>query len=196
MRKVIIFLLLPLFLYATDTINLQFKWKNSFQFAGFYMAKEKGFYKNAGLNVNFFEYNRDINVVDEVLKKKNYYGILDSSLFYWILKGKKIELLMPIFDHSPLCLVSTDMSVKTLKDIEKKHIAIDKYSLNSLPIIAMLKSKNIDIKNLKTNVSLYNIKNLLTKKGAYSIYDTDERYYLDKKNIKYKIFEPMDYGFD
>ena len=52
---------------------------------------------------------------------------------------------MPIFDHSPLCLVSTDMSIKTLKDIEKKNITIDEYSLNSLPIVAMLKSQYVNL---------------------------------------------------
>ncbi len=196
MKKIILFLLLPILSFSTNTINLQLKWKNSFQFAGFYMAKEKNFYKKAGLHVNLFEYNKNIDVIDEVLKKKNYYGILDSSLFYWALKNKKIELLMPIFAHSPLSLVSTDESVKTLKDIEKKHIAIDEYSLKSVPIVAMLKSQYINLNKLSTNTTMYSIKNLLTKKGIYGIYETDEMYYLDKKNIKYQIFKPRDYGFD
>ncbi len=196
MKKIIIFLLLAILSFASDTINLQLKWKNSFQFAGFYMAKEKNYYKKAGLDVNFYEFHSGLDVVDEVLKKKNYYGILDSSLFYWALKDKKIELLMPIFDHSPLCLVSTNMSVKTLKDIEKKNIAIDGYSFTSLPIIAMLKSQYVNLNKLKTNITLYSIKNLLTKKGVYGIYETDERYYLDEKKINYKIFKPRDYGFD
>lgn len=196
MKKIIIFLLLTLLSFASETINLQLKWVNSFQFAGFYMAKEKNYYKKANLDVNFFEYRSKLDVIDEILKKKNYYGVLDSSLIYWALKDKKIELLMPIFDHSPLCLVSTDMSVKTLKDIEKKNITIDEYSLKSVPIVAMLKSQYIDLNKLSTNISKYSIKNLLTKKGVYGIYETDETYYLDKKKINYKIFKPVDYGFD
>ena len=70
MKKIIIFLLLTIFLFASDTINLQLKWKNSFQFAGFYMAKEKNYYKKANLDVNFFEYHSKLDVIDEVLKKK------------------------------------------------------------------------------------------------------------------------------
>ena len=92
---------------------------------------------------------------------------------------------MPIFDHSPFCLISTDISIKTLKDIERKNITIDEYSLKSLPIVAMLKSQNININKLSTNVSKYSIKNLLTKKGVYGIYETDETYYLDKQKVNY-----------
>ena len=196
MKKIIIFLLSSLLLFASNTVNLQLKWKNSFQFAGFYMAQEKNFYKQAGLNVNIFEYNKNIDVIDEVLKKKNYYSILDSSLIYQILNGKKIELLMPIFEYSPFCLVSTDMTVKSLKDIVNKNITIDEYSFKSLPIVAMLKSQYINPNKLNTNITMYSMKNLLTKKGLYGIYETDETYYLDKKNIKYRIFKPSDYGFD
>ena len=103
---------------------------------------------------------------------------------------------MPIFDHSPLCLVSTDMSIKTLKDIERKNITIDEYSLKSLPIVAMLKSQYISLSKLSTNISKYSIKNLLTKKGVYGIYETDETYYLDTQKVNYKIFKPANYGFD
>ena len=36
-------------------ITLQLNWLNQFQFAGYYIAKEKGFYKEAGLNVTINE---------------------------------------------------------------------------------------------------------------------------------------------
>lgn len=42
--------------YATEnlkTVNLQLQWKIQYEFAGFYMAKEKGFYKDVNLDVNF-----------------------------------------------------------------------------------------------------------------------------------------------
>ncbi|MEA3417959.1 MAG: hypothetical protein U9Q90_01075 [Campylobacterota bacterium] len=33
-----------------DKVTLQLKWKYQFQFAGFIVAKEKGFYKDVGLS--------------------------------------------------------------------------------------------------------------------------------------------------
>ena len=34
-----------------ETVVLQLKWFHQFQFAGYYAAVEKGFYRDAGLNV-------------------------------------------------------------------------------------------------------------------------------------------------
>ncbi len=37
---------------AADTVNLQLKWVTQAQFAGYYVAQDKGFYKDADLDVN------------------------------------------------------------------------------------------------------------------------------------------------
>ena len=36
---------------ADDKVTLQIKWVTQAQFAGYYVAKDKGFYKEAGLDV-------------------------------------------------------------------------------------------------------------------------------------------------
>jgi NitT/TauT family transport system substrate-binding protein len=36
---------------AADKVTLQLKWVTQAQFAGYYVAKDKGFYKDAGLDV-------------------------------------------------------------------------------------------------------------------------------------------------
>ncbi|MCP4285522.1 MAG: ABC transporter substrate-binding protein, partial [Gammaproteobacteria bacterium] len=45
-------------------VSLQLQWKHQFEFAGFYAAKEKGFYREAGLNVTFREYSHGMNYVE------------------------------------------------------------------------------------------------------------------------------------
>ena len=37
--------------HAADKVTLQLKWVTQAQFAGYYVAKDKGFYKEAGLDV-------------------------------------------------------------------------------------------------------------------------------------------------
>src|SRR3979490_3422571 len=41
---------------AADTVTIQLKWVSQFQFAGYFVAKEKGFYKEVGLDAAI---NRD-----------------------------------------------------------------------------------------------------------------------------------------
>ncbi|HET7774773.1 MAG TPA: ABC transporter substrate-binding protein, partial [Azospira sp.] len=50
-----------------ETVTLQLKWQHQFQFAGYYMAQEKGFYQDAGLQVNIVEGQADTDPVSEVL---------------------------------------------------------------------------------------------------------------------------------
>lgn len=49
LRALILFFLLSITLFAKETtISLKLSWLHQFQFAGFYIAKEKGFYKDVG----------------------------------------------------------------------------------------------------------------------------------------------------
>ena len=84
-----------------EKVVLQLKWHHQFQFAGYYMAKEKGFYKDAGLDVEIKEYNSNIiDIVDEVINGTSTYGIGRSSLIVDKSKGKDIVLLASIFQSS------------------------------------------------------------------------------------------------
>ena len=46
----------------------------------FYAAKEKGFYKEAGFDVTFKEFNNSTNIVQDVIEGKADYGIGYSSI--------------------------------------------------------------------------------------------------------------------
>ena len=44
--------------FSADKVTLQLIWKNQFQFAGYYVAKELGFYEDTGLDVSLRRYDR------------------------------------------------------------------------------------------------------------------------------------------
>ncbi|WP_024789567.1 ABC transporter substrate-binding protein [Lebetimonas sp. JH292] len=142
MPAIILFILLSIL--SAENITLDLKWKNAFQFAGFYMAKEKGFYKKYDLNVTFKELS-DNNPISDVLNNKAQFGIANSSLIYYKLKGKPVIALMPVFENTPIAIVSTDPSVKTLKDLKGEIIHSPKMGFYNIAIIGMLKKAGIDI---------------------------------------------------
>jgi len=194
MKKVVLIFLILLFSYAKE-ITIQLKWKYQFQFAGFIMAKEKGFYKKEGLDVILKEFNPNQNIVKYVLTHKHSYGVGDSDLIYNISKGDDIELLMPIYQTSPFVLAVINKKVNSLKDIEKLHIPISKFALKNPSVLAMLKTQNIDEKKLyiTTQSTVYND---LHKVGAFIFYKSNEIYTLHQNNIIYKLFDPQDYGIN
>ena len=44
--------------WALERVSVQLDWKFQFEFAGFIMAKEKGYYEHAGLDVELLEYQQ------------------------------------------------------------------------------------------------------------------------------------------
>jgi ABC-type nitrate/sulfonate/bicarbonate transport system substrate-binding protein len=63
------------FLNANEKVTLQLKWFHQFQFAGYYAAKEKGFYEEVGLDVEIKERDLKYNNIDEVINGNAQYGV-------------------------------------------------------------------------------------------------------------------------
>ena len=74
MKKIILlFLVFIIFLQAKELehVSLRLKWKFQFQFAGFLIAKEKGFYEEEGIDIDIIEFSNDIELIDDVITGEN-----------------------------------------------------------------------------------------------------------------------------
>ena len=68
--------------YATNLkkTSIQLMWLDQFEFAGFYIAKEKGFYEKAGLDVEIKKYRTDLDLTQTILDGKSDFGLNSSSI--------------------------------------------------------------------------------------------------------------------
>ena len=204
MKKIIILILFffNLISYAQvneqKKISVQFMWLDQFEFAGFYVAKEKGYYSKLGLDVNFQKFTVDTNIVDNVLKGKSDFGTSSSSLIIDKSNGKDIKLLGSIFQSSPLVLLALKNSqINTLEDIKNKKIMLTEKQLHFAPLQSMLLSKNIHMEDIKPVKHSFDVNDLINKKVDLMVaYSTNEPYRLKEKGYESKIFHPKDYGFD
>ena len=120
-----IFFFISLFAKPLEKVNLQLQWLDQFQFAGYYMAKEKGLYKDEGLSVNFLPYNKHANYTNVVLNQDATYAIGRSDVIVDKSKGAPIVLLSALFQSSPLVLVALDSSgIKSVNDFKYKCIVM------------------------------------------------------------------------
>ena len=196
MKKIILLLTVVFSLFANQKVSLQLKWKHSFQFAGFYMAKEKGFYQKAGLDVTFKELENYTNLVDCVTKGEATYGVGDSALIYYRLQKKPVVLMMPILETTPLALLSTK-NVNSLQDFKSTKIFINSFSLKSPAILSMLHVANFDMKRFHLKEGVFSVADMLQQKlDLYSVYIPNQPYYLKKHHIQYHLFTPKEYGLD
>ncbi len=197
--------LLILFLFNTvvfsqdlQKVSLQLQWKHQFEFAGFYMAKEKGFYKNVGLDVKVKEYNFGTNIVKDVENGKTTFGTSYPSVILQKANGKDIVLLSAILQSSPHILISLKSNnIKSIKDFKNKKIMILDNATQTVPFISMLESNKISIDDMIKIKQTFTLDDLLNGKvDITTAFASNELYYLDKREIKYNIWDPKDYGFD
>ncbi|WP_193112695.1 diguanylate cyclase [Sulfurimonas marina] len=196
--KFIIILLVTTSLFAEkEKISLQLEWLHQFQFAGYYIAKERGYYDVVGLDVTIKEMKTDVDVVKEVISKKSEYGIGRSSLLVDRAEGDPVVLLGAIFQHSPSVLITTNPKIKTLKDLNNKNIMITNDVANGATIKAMLLSKGLLYENINFQQHSFKLKDLIDgKTDAMACYLSNEPFFLKRAGIPYKVFDPRDYGFD
>ncbi|MGE0051896.1 MAG: ABC transporter substrate-binding protein, partial [Arcobacter sp.] len=199
MRSLFILFILITFSFSNEKkdITLQLNWLNQFQFAGYYVAKEKGFYKDVGLNVTINELKDKQELTNIIKDGKVDFAIGRSSLLINKINGDDIVILGAIFQHSPLMLLTTNEEIKTIKDIKNKTIMITPDAEFTASITAMLNSNNINVKDLKIIKHSFDVNDLIDKKVDFmSSYISNEPITLQQNGIKYKIFHPKDYGFD
>jgi len=203
MKRCIVFVLLFIAVLSgwgkdSRKVSLQLQWADQFQFAGYYVAIEKGFYKEQGLDVTLLPFNPKREAIDIVVGGEADFGIGRSSLLIDRLEGKKIVALAAIFQNSPFILLSdARKNIKTPQDLAGKRVMMTQDFLDTVTIQAMLTSQKVDYRSLQFQQHSYNPMDIVNgKTDVMASYSSNEPFVLSEKGYKTNGINPADYGFD
>ncbi len=190
---------LPLFAGSepsAEQVSLQLKWLHSFQFAGYYAAREKGFYAEEMLDVSIHERIPGVNNIDQVLKNESQYGVSDTGLLEQRLLDKPVVILASIFQHNPLVYISLKNSgIVSPYELKGKRVMEDSY--DNAPLLAMLYETGISSQQFTHLDNSFNPNDLLSGKTDVMVaYLTDQIDYFKKHGIDINIIDPRNYGVD
>lgn len=199
------FKLVPVFLSVVfsllgspgDTIILQLKWRHQFQFAGYYAAQIKGYYKQEGLNVSILQGDPQHAPVKQVLSGKADFGVSGSDLIINYINGDPVISIGAIFQHSPYIILSDSASnIHSPADLIGKTImASGDQGWDQLQ--AMLLKEGIPLDSVTIINHSWNLDDLSNgKASAQSAYCSVEPFQLRAKGIPYSILKPVNYGID
>jgi ABC-type nitrate/sulfonate/bicarbonate transport system substrate-binding protein len=178
-----------------EPVTLQLKWTHQFQSAGYCLALERGYYREAGLDVTIVEGGPEVNVADEVLSGRATFGVGTSELLLDYAAGKPVVVLGVIYQHSPQALVMrTDASVHTLQDLRGKRVMMEASASDLLTMLKMEGLNPADLELIPHNLDPKTWRSL--DAVAISAYMSDEPFLLDQTGIEYRIFSPRSYGID
>jgi len=179
-------------------ISLQLTWLHQFQFAGYYMAKEMGYYDDIGIDLEIKEYTYETKITDAVVNKEVDFAVGRSSIIIDKINGQDIVALGAIFQSNPLMLlVREDSGITSIEDFKNKKIMIANVSQYRASIIAMLNANGIATRDVELIPHSFDINDLINNKvDAMASYLSNEPLTMDDRNIEYRVFHPKDYGFD
>lgn len=178
-----------------EKITLQLRWFHQFQFAGYYAAKMKGYYRDAGLDVTIMDSRPGMEVVSEVISGRAQYGVGNSSLLLARQQGNPVVALAAIFQHSPLVFIAlADAGISSVHDLAGKRIMLEPHADE---LMAYLKKEGVATGQLKLLPYSFDFGDLIDGKvDAISAFSSDELYYLDKSAFRYLMFTPRSAGID
>ncbi len=180
---------------ALEVATLRLKWHHQFQFAGYYAALEKGFYRDAGLEVEILEGGPNVNAIDDVVAGRADFGVGTSGALIARAHGQNVVVLAAVFQHSPtILLVPRRAGVSSLFEL-RDHRLMD--TPGSEDIAAMLKIAGVDDAKMLRVKHNGDPRDLVSGKAdAMVAYSTNEPFVLDQLDVPYLAFSPRDSGID
>ena len=187
----------PAYAQSPRHVTLQLKWWHQFQFAGFYAAQMKGYYKDAGLDVTIVPGEHGRKEVEEVLSGRADFGVTGSDLVLKYLAGAPVQALGAVMQHSPYTIISP-----ASKHITTPNTLIGKTIMAStdqgwVQLKAILLKSRIDTSFVHVIPHTWNNQDLINGHAdAMTGYTSVEANQLEMQGIPVNVLNPVDYGID
>jgi NitT/TauT family transport system substrate-binding protein len=180
-----------------DKVTVRLKWLHQAQFAGFYTAKEKGFYKANNIDATLEPGGVDFPAVQTVSSGSDDFGVTGADqILLARQKGVPIVALAVIYRKSPFCYFSLKKSgVTKPRDFVGKNIAVKLGGNEELTYRAMMKNAGIDTKEVKEIPVKYDMTPLFTGQVmAWPGYSINEPLVAQEQGYDVNFIWPSDYG--
>lgn len=180
-----------------DRVGVQLPFTHQFQFAGFYAAEAKGFFREEGLAVELREATQETRPIEEVAAGRAHYGVYPSAILLARLNGAPLVAVAAIFQYSPFLLaVKADSGIATPADLLNKRLALGR-DTSRIDIQAMLLAEGLDPTQYTLVPSKWDEDEVMAGKAdAMSVFATDAPYDFRQRGIAMRFLRPTDYGID
>jgi len=196
-RILLLLITFTIILTANEKVVLQLKWFHQFQFAGYYAAKEKGFYNEVGLDVEIRQRDLKYNNIQQVINNEAQYGIADSVLLLYRAKKEPVVIISPIFQHSPSVLISLkNNNTDSVYELNNKNMVFYENDTDGFAILAMLKKLGINPIITRGRSKDDYLKLVNKQTDIFPAYLSNEPFYFKQEKLDINIFDPRNYGFD
>jgi len=170
--------------------SLRLNWYLGGLHVPFYYGKERGFYRDEGIDLTINEGRGSANTVQVVAAGSDTFGLADSSsVITTAAKGAEIRSVMSLLNSTGFSVVSLkEAGIKTPKDLEGKRVAVSPGDPLRALLEAVCKVNKVDC----SKISMVQVDppakvvTVLEKKADALLGGADDQFFL----IKFRGFEP------
>jgi NitT/TauT family transport system substrate-binding protein len=184
-------------------VSIQMSWFDTMEFAGFYVAKEKGYYKDQNLDVTLLSGGVDAagnytSPIDKVASGEADFGVIGGDLLLTArAEGKPLVAVAAIYQISPVIFFSlAEKNITRPQDLVGKTVGINLDSATGIAYRALLASQNIPYEDVNTVLrTSFDSSQLLN--GEIDVLDgfvTNEPVLLRREGYNINMILASDYG--
>lgn len=180
-------------------VTLKLNWLHQAEFAGNYVAVEKGFYENQGLKVNIIPFDFNSSVTDSVISGEADFGVMGADVLLSSREqGIPIVAIAAIYKNNPAVMYSLKKNnIIRPQDFIGKTVGLETGSNTVYLYSAMMKRLNIDRSKINEVPIAYDAKEILD--GSVDVatgYVINEPNIVKAENKDVNIIYMSDYGVD
>jgi NitT/TauT family transport system substrate-binding protein len=190
---------------ANEDVRFALNWLVSGRNAGYFVALDKGFYKDQGLNVSISRGNGSADTIKRVAAGESDFGLVDAASVIGAIGNDEspIKMVGMMYSKSSVAVLYTEnVGIKTPKDLVGRKIARSASGASPAMFPGFLKANDIDRGTLQEVVAGASsfIPLLLSRKVEAVV---DQTSYLGRYNkvgasagLSFGAFRFADYGLD
>jgi len=189
----------PLAATAADAVAVRLKWFNQAQFAGFYVANEKGFYKDAGLDASIKPGGPDFPAIQMIVGGDEQFGVTSADqILVARSKGVPVVALAVLYRKSPFVLFSLKQSgIDSPEKFKGRKIGVKLGGNEELVYRAILKKTTLTSGDLTELPVKFDMTPLLTGQiDVWPGYVINEVITAREKGFDVNIVWPSAYGLN
>ena len=180
-----------------ENITLQLRWLHQAQFAGYYMAKEKGYYADAGLNVTISARGAGKVPLREVSSRRAQFGVGNTEILIAYAHGLPLTTLAAVYQQSPSVLLARkDGQINSVSELKGRKVMMFS-GIEDAELVSLLKFHGLETSELQQLPTSANLGDLINNNvDVYNAYSTNEPFLLQEHAIQPRIFDPKDVGIN
>ncbi|MCP4405242.1 MAG: ABC transporter substrate-binding protein [bacterium] len=182
-----------------DTIKIRLPWLHQSQYAGVYVAQEKGFFAKRGLpKVEILQGGPNIRPMDLVSSGSEHFSITGSSPFLRAYKEKRPVKIVATFDqtHAFCYFARKDRDINSPADFKGKrvgHKIMHEHNLLALLKTAGLSKEDIELVPVPPGMSMFFLDNRGKMVPIWPGHAADEPLFAEERGIEVNYFFPEEY---